>query len=36
MGCLGAEALFETGEFLVCKDPFYLLLELAETPSTQR
>ena len=36
MGGLGAEALFETGESLVCKDPLELLLELAETPSAQR
>ena len=30
MGGLGSEALYETGEFVVCKDPFKMLLELAE------
>ena len=28
MGDLSAEALSETGESVVCKDPFELLLEL--------
>ena len=36
MGGLGREALSETGESVVCKDPFELLLELAEIPSAQR
>ena len=33
MGGMGSEALSETGESVVCKDPFELLLELAENPS---
>ena len=36
MGGMGLKALFETGEFVVCKDPVELLLELAENPSAQR
>ena len=36
MGGLGSEALSETGEFVVCKDPFEMLLELAEKSSAQR
>ena len=36
MGGLGAEALSETGESVVCKDPFELLMELVENPSAQR
>ena len=36
MGGMGSEALSETGEFMVCKDPVELLLKLAENPSAQR
>ena len=36
MGGMGSETVFETKEPMVCKNPFELLLELAETPSTER
>ena len=36
MGGMGAEAVPETGEYLVCKSSFELLLELAKTPSAER
>ena len=36
MGGVGSEALSEIGESVVCKDPFGLLLNLAENPSAQR
>ena len=36
MGGLSLEALSETRECVVCKDPFLLLLELKENPSAQR
>ena len=36
MGGMSSEALFETRESVVCKDPFKLLLELAKNPSAQR
>ena len=36
MGGMGAEAVSETGESLVCKSSFELLLELVKTPLAER
>ena len=36
MGGMGSEDLSYTREFMVCKDPFNLFLELAENPSAKR
>ena len=36
MGGMGAEAVPEIGEYLVCKSSFKWLMELAKTPSAKR
>ena len=36
MGGMGTEIVFEARDFLVCKSPIKLLLELAENPSAKR
>ena len=36
MGGMGAEVVFEAREYLVCKSPLKLLLELVDNPSAER